>query len=70
MALFSIEGVFTWGRFLLLKVYAQCYTNSTSVFDCYLNLRFNIGSLKRLFPTSPLKLVDTSISFSKKLAVV
>ena len=42
MALFSIEGVFTWGHFLTLKkeVYAQLYTNSTSVFDSYLYLRF------------------------------
>ena len=43
MALFSIEGVFTWGRFFkpfLKKVYAQRYANSTSVFDSYLYLRF------------------------------
>ena len=41
MALFSIECVFTWGRFfLLLKVYAQRYANSTSIFDSYLYLRF------------------------------
>ena len=59
MALFSIEGVFTWGRFLpfFLKVYAQCHANSTSVFDSYLNLRFPYWFFKRLLPTSPLKLV-------------
>ena len=44
MALFSIDGAFTWGRFfLLLKVNAQRYANSTSIFDSYLYLLFNIG---------------------------
>ena len=51
MALFSIDGVFTWGRFFNLTLKSiQRYTNSTSVFDIYLYLRFNIGYSNVFFP--------------------
>ena len=31
MALFLIDGVFTWGRFLTLKNLRPCYANNTSI---------------------------------------
>ena len=51
MALFSIDGVFTWGRFLTLKsLRPTLCSTSTSVFDSCHYLRLNIGSLNVFFP--------------------
>ena len=38
MALFSIDGLFTWGRFQLLKVYVQRYTNNIDWFSPFNSL--------------------------------
>ena len=52
MALFSIEGVFTWGRFLTLfkkstpSVMLTVHPFSIAIFTC----GFNIGSLNVSFP--------------------
>ena len=65
MALLSIDGVFTLGRFFyLLKVYAQRYATSTSVFDSYHHLQLNMGSLNVFFPQV---LGSTKMNFISKI---